>query len=69
MGDVHFYDYASNCLDLGKLPPAKFVSEYGVLSYPSFGLLSTQTAPEDWSYDSPMADFRQAPALSPDPMG
>ena len=58
VGDVHFYDYTNNCLDLSKLPRAKFVSEYGVLSYPSFSLLSQQTGPEDWSYAAPMADFR-----------
>ncbi|KAK9813583.1 hypothetical protein WJX73_008656 [Symbiochloris irregularis] len=57
-GDMHFYDYTNNCLDLTKLPRGKFMSEYGVLSYPSFVLLAQQTSAEDWSYDSPMSEFR-----------
>ena len=35
-GDLHFYDYAADAFDPGTYPPAKFVSEFGFMSLPSF---------------------------------
>ena len=35
-GDIHFYDYTSNLLDSAAYPLAKFVSEFGYMSIPSF---------------------------------
>lgn len=35
-GDVHFYDYVSDCWDWSTFPKARFVSEYGYQSWPSF---------------------------------
>ncbi len=33
---VHFYDYQGDAFDPATYPPAKFVSEYGFMSLPSF---------------------------------
>eukprot|EP00887_Chlorella_sp_A99_P005062 scaffold36.g5062.t1 len=52
-GDVHFYAYQSDGLDPGTYPPAKFVSEFGFMSWPSF-----VTTPEDWRLDAGMLAFR-----------
>ena len=57
-GDVHFYDYPDNCLDPSIYPRAKFVSEYGYQSYPSFSVYKRYTEPEDWSIQSNMSDYR-----------
>lgn len=35
-GDVHFYDYSSDAWDPATYPAAKFVSEFGFMSLPSF---------------------------------
>ena len=35
-GDVHYYDYAGDALDPAGYPPAKFVSEFGYMSFPTF---------------------------------
>ena len=57
-GDVHFYDYASNCVDPAIYPRAKFVSEYGFQSYPSFSVYKRYTQAKDWSIQSNMSDYR-----------
>lgn len=45
-GDVHFYDYTSDAFDPATYPPAKFVSEFGFMSFPSFsGEPGMQTMP------------------------
>ncbi|XP_057165586.1 beta-mannosidase isoform X2 [Ursus arctos] len=38
-GDVHFYDYISDCWNWKVFPKARFVSEYGYQSWPSFSTL------------------------------
>ena len=38
-GDVHFYDYVSDCWNWRTFPKARFVSEYGYQSWPSFSTL------------------------------
>lgn len=38
-GDVHFYDYYHDVWDWKNYPSAKFVSEYGIESYPSVATL------------------------------
>ena len=55
---MHHYNYGDNCLDLTKLPRAKFVSEFGHQSWPSWALYKHVTEPEDWSYNSTMSEFR-----------
>ncbi|KAG8519394.1 Beta-mannosidase, partial [Galemys pyrenaicus] len=38
-GDTHFYDYTQDCWDWRVFPKARFVSEYGYQSWPSFSTL------------------------------
>lgn len=38
-GDVHFYNYFSDCWDWKVFPKARLVSEYGYQSWPSFSTL------------------------------
>ncbi|KAI1320521.1 hypothetical protein EDD11_000483 [Mortierella claussenii] len=47
-GDVHFYDYKDNGLHVEHYPNARFVSEYGAQSMPSFHLWKKISSPEDW---------------------
>nr|KAF6501261.1 mannosidase beta [Molossus molossus] len=58
-GDVHFYDYFSDCWDWSIFPKARFVSEYGYQSWPSFSTLEKVSSKEDWSYNSRFAVHRQ----------
>ncbi len=55
---MHFYDKSSNCLDPALYPRAKFVSEYGYQSFPSFSVYKQYTQPQDWSINSNMSDYR-----------
>ncbi|KAL6782296.1 hypothetical protein ACKKBG_A06260 [Auxenochlorella protothecoides x Auxenochlorella symbiontica] len=57
-GDVHFYDYTSDAFDPATYPPAKFVSEFGFMSFPSFSVYQTVTELGDWDLSSAMTDFR-----------
>ncbi|KJE94140.1 mannosidase [Capsaspora owczarzaki ATCC 30864] len=58
-GDVHFYDYADDCQSVAIYPQARFVSEFGFQSFPSFQTWLAVTTSEDWSYDSALMQFRQ----------
>ena len=58
-GDVHFYDYKSDPLDPGMYPRARFVSEFGFQSHPSFDAFARQTDPTDWGRDAPAVLYRQ----------
>ncbi|XP_048189499.1 beta-mannosidase [Perognathus longimembris pacificus] len=58
-GDVHFYDYASDCWDWKIFPKARFVSEYGYQSWPSFSTLEKVSSNIDWSYNSRFFFHRQ----------
>lgn len=58
-GDVHFYDYASDCWDWRIFPKARFISEYGYQSWPSFSTLEQVSSKNDWSYDSNFSLHRQ----------
>ena len=55
---MHFYDYASNCVDPAIYPRARFVSEFGFQSYPSFFVYKRYTQAKDWSIQSNMSDYR-----------
>ncbi|XP_053779054.1 beta-mannosidase isoform X1 [Desmodus rotundus] len=58
-GDVHFYDYTSDCWDWNIFPKARFASEYGYQSWPSFSTLEKVSSKEDWSYKSRFSLHRQ----------
>ncbi|XP_045648568.1 beta-mannosidase isoform X1 [Ursus americanus] len=58
-GDVHFYDYISDCWNWKVFPKARFVSEYGYQSWPSFSTLEKVSSQEDWSYNSKFSLHRQ----------
>lgn len=48
----------SNLLDPTAYPPAKFVSEFGFQSWPSWPAYAAATAPHDWALAAPMTGFR-----------
>ncbi|XP_025839605.2 beta-mannosidase [Vulpes vulpes] len=58
-GDVHFYDYINDCWNWKVFPKARFVSEYGYQSWPSFSTLEKVSSKEDWSYNSKFSLHRQ----------
>ena len=58
-GDVHFYTTKDNALNVSTYPRAKFVSEFGFQSFPSWVVYENATEPQDWDYTSPMTAFRQ----------
>ncbi|KAG9067507.1 hypothetical protein KI688_012290 [Linnemannia hyalina] len=47
-GDVHFYDYKHNGLHVEYYPKARFVSEYGAQSMPSFIAWKKVSSSKDW---------------------
>ncbi|KAF8774431.1 Beta-mannosidase like protein [Argiope bruennichi] len=49
-GDVHFYDYFGSEWNPDTYPRARFVSEYGFQSFPSFESLANVSNPQDWQY-------------------
>ena len=58
-GDVHFYDYVSDPLDPAMYPRARFVSEFGFQSHPSFDAFKKVTTAADWARDSEAVHYRQ----------
>lgn len=46
-GDVHFYDYSSNCLEWGTFPPTRFASEFGYQSWALVSSVENITAQSD----------------------
>lgn len=58
-GDTHFYNYLPDCWDWRTFPRARFVSEYGFQSWPSFSTLQPVSIEEDWSYSSHFTSHRQ----------
>ncbi|KAL0023786.1 hypothetical protein WJX77_005013 [Trebouxia sp. C0004] len=57
-GDAHFYNYDADSFDAATYPHARFVSEFGFQSLPSWTLYKNVTRPEDWSWDCEMSQFR-----------
>ncbi|KAF9193544.1 hypothetical protein BGZ51_009539 [Haplosporangium sp. Z 767] len=47
-GDVHYYDYKQNGLHIEHYPRARFVSEYGAQSMPSFKSWRNISSSDDW---------------------
>ena len=58
-GDVHFYTTVDNALNTSTFPRAKFVSEFGFQSFPSWQTVKKYSEPQDWSYLSPLSTFLQ----------
>lgn len=58
-GDVHFYAYDKDCMDPSTYPRAKFVSEHGFQSMPSWHAISPRTAEPDWDPTSLGTRYRQ----------
>jgi beta-mannosidase len=58
-GDKHFYDYENDCTDVSHFPRARFISEYGQQSWPSFDLLKSVSDVMDWGWDSNFSYYRQ----------
>ncbi|KAF9933584.1 hypothetical protein BGZ65_004059 [Modicella reniformis] len=57
-GDVHFYDYKHNGLHIENYPNARFVSEYGAQSMPSFKTWRKISSIDDWHPLSPLSVHR-----------
>ena len=63
-GDIHFYDYNSDCLNESKYPRSRFVSEFGFQSYPSISTLSKSLKKEHliWPITPELEHRQHAPA-------
>lgn len=58
-GDVHYYNYNADCEDYTTFPEAKFVSEFGFQSHPSYLAYVPVSVEEDRNVDSEFFGFRQ----------
>ncbi|KAM3937159.1 beta-mannosidase [Leptodactylus fuscus] len=58
-GDVHYYNYITDCWNWTSYPKPRFASEYGFQSWPSFSTINKVSTPEDWSYNSNFSAHRQ----------
>lgn len=59
-GDVHFYNLDGDCLNVSQYPRARWVTEHGWESEPSFFTLApTLGGPGDYSFNSTMVAARQ----------
>ncbi|PSC75824.1 molecular chaperone [Micractinium conductrix] len=67
-GDVHYYNYAADALSPATYPPAKFVSEFGFMSLPSFAAYKRVTEPGDWRLGAPMTAWRMRHAQGQEEM-
>jgi beta-mannosidase len=57
---MHFYDYTMDCEDDSKFPAARFVSEFGFQSQPSFETYrSVLNKTTDYFKDSEVLKYRQ----------
>jgi hypothetical protein len=56
---VHYYNYDALCTDVTTFPKARFASEYGFQSFPSFISLLPVSQPGDWYATSPLMEHRQ----------
>ena len=58
-GDTHWYIYDADCANVTQFPRARFVSEFGFQSFPSFITWRSISESGDWSYNSDLSLFRQ----------
>lgn len=57
-GDVHYYNYNADSFDEDTYPHARFVSEFGFQSLPTWKLYQKVTQAQDWDWTSKMSEFR-----------
>ncbi|CAH1246434.1 MANBA [Branchiostoma lanceolatum] len=58
-GDVHYYNYLTDCWDWTTFPKTRFASEYGFQSWPSFHTLKNASEEGDWTLNSGFNNHRQ----------
>ena len=58
-GDVHFYDYNCDCLNVSNLPVPRFASEFGFQSYPSLRTLRAAFRKRNVTLFDPNTEHRQ----------
>lgn len=58
-GDVHYYDYSADCEDWTTYPKARFISEHGFQSFPSFDTYKSVLEEQDMNRDSDLLAYRQ----------
>jgi beta-mannosidase len=58
-GDVHFYDYTSDCEDFTMYPEAKFISEFGFQAHPSYLAYYPVSIDKDRHMGSEFVEYRQ----------
>lgn len=56
---MHYYNYNADCEDFAIFPAARFISEFGFQSMPSFLAYEEVTNPSDWSVESDLILYRQ----------
>ncbi|KAM4807728.1 beta-mannosidase [Rhinophrynus dorsalis] len=58
-GDIHYYNYMTDCWDWKSYPKPRLASEYGFQSWPSLSTIGKVSQPDDWSYTSNFSSHRQ----------
>ena len=58
-GDIHVYLYNQDCWDVNVYPRPRFMSEFGLQSWPDFMTISKYVTKEEWSFESAMMMNRQ----------
>jgi len=58
-GDVHFYNYDCDCEDPASYPQARFISEFGFQTMPSFLTYRPVSEQQDWNANSTLVRYRQ----------
>ncbi|KAJ6252035.1 beta-mannosidase [Anaeramoeba flamelloides] len=58
-GDVHFYDYNADCMDVSTFPSPRFASEYGYQSFDSTYAWDQISLAEDQKVDSELVNHRE----------
>ena len=57
-GDVHSYLYSIDCWDITKYATSRFMSEFGLQSWPSFSTMSQYLPEDEWFFTSDLMENR-----------